>query len=116
MVQGDTTLITTNIVTNGIPVATVSFLDSLQNIGSDSLSPYQLVYTASTVGVHNLYAKLTNNLGTTVTSQSAKVSINHFEAEDFTNNNTGTVLMDSSRGRSDRREEQNTINHRIVHI
>lgn len=97
MVQGDTTLITTNISDNGIPVSKVCFFDSPQDIGVDSLSPFQFVYSANAVGVHSIYAKLTNRLGKTAVSQISKISVSHFEAEDFTNNNTGTIITDSSR-------------------
>ena len=97
MVQGDTTLITTNITDAGTPVAKVDFYDLPTKIGNDSSAPYHNIYTANTVGVHSLLAKLTNQLGAVVTSHSTKVSVNVFEAEDFTNNNTGTIVVDSSR-------------------
>ncbi len=97
MVQGDTALITTNITDGGIPIAKVDFYDLPSKIGSDSTAPYQFIYTANTVGVYSLMAKLTNQFGTVVNTPSSKVSVNLFEAEDFANNNTGTVVVDSSR-------------------
>jgi len=97
MVQGDTTLITTNIVDGGTPITKVDFYDLPTWMGSDSSVPYQFIYSANTIGIHSISAKLTNQLGTVVTAASTKVSVNLFEAEDFTSNNTGTIVVDSSR-------------------
>ncbi|MFP5039670.1 heparinase II/III family protein [Parasediminibacterium sp. JCM 36343] len=97
MLQGDTTLITTNIADGGISVSKVDFYDLPTKIGGDTASPYQYVYTASTIGTHAITAKLTNQFGTVVTAPSTKVSVNLFEAEDFTSNNSGNVVVDSAR-------------------
>ena len=56
-------------------VASVEFFDGTTKLGEDITSPYSLVWTPTTTGVHSITAKATDNYGLSATSSAVDLNV-----------------------------------------